>query len=100
MTVGAKGGREKPPAVNRGDVAVYEGTDRGQVTSWIPQRDSKAGLELTILLDDGAGSDLATQLNDIRAFIMSQPATTAIAVGYMRNGTVQFTSRLTNNHPI
>lgn len=98
VTVEAKHGKGQPPVVNKEDVVVYEGKTRDPVVSWEPLKGRRAALELLILLDDGAGSNLATQLNDIRAFIRSQPSTTAIAVGYMRNGTVQYASQLTNDH--
>jgi hypothetical protein len=37
-------------------------------------------------------------LNDLRQFITAQPQTTAIAVGYMFNGTVNLTSNFTTDH--
>jgi hypothetical protein len=50
------------------------------------------------LLDDASGTNLGSQLEDIRKFINSQPATTRIGVGYMRNGTVEITQNLTDDH--
>jgi hypothetical protein len=98
VTVEGKHGNQPPPVLTKDDVAVYEGKVRDPVVSLIPLQGEHAGLELMILLDDGSGLNLASQLNDIRAFIRSQPPTTAISVGYMRNGTVQFTSNFTNDH--
>src|SRR6266850_5690984 len=98
VTVEARHGSDVP-AINREDVMVYEGHDRDQVTDWVPLQGSKAGLELFILIDDAANTtELGSQLGDIRKFINAQPATTAIGIGYMRNGTVAIAQNLTNDH--
>src|SRR5919109_2733186 len=83
------------PVINTGDVMVYEGHDRDQVTDMVPLVGDHAGLELFLLIDDAANSSLDSQLQDLRQFITSQPATTAIGVGYMRDGTVQIVQNLT-----
>ncbi len=98
ITVDAKKNKEPRPTVNQQDVVAYQGRERIPVTGWLPLQGDHAGLELMILLDDGAGIGLATQLNDLKNFINEQPATTAIGVGYMRNGTVQMTSNMTSDH--
>lgn len=86
------------PTLNREDIMAFEGRTRNKVTSWIPSIGQHASLEFLILLDDDSGLGLASQLSDIRDFILSQPNTTAVGVGYMRNGTVQFTAPFTTNH--
>jgi hypothetical protein len=85
VTVESKKNKEAPPTVNQQDVMAYMGRDRVSVAHWLPLQGEHAGLELMILLDDGSGLNLSTQLNDIRNFINAQPPTTAIGVGYMRN---------------
>src|SRR5207302_5710451 len=57
-----------------------------------------AGLELFLLLDDASNSSLDSQVQDLRQFIHSQPATTAVGVGYMRDGAVQIVQNLTTDH--
>ena len=86
------------PVINREDVMVYEGHDRDKVTDMVPLVGDHAGLELFILIDDASNSSLDNQLQDLRQFINSQPSTTAIGVGYMRDGTVQITQNLTTDH--
>jgi hypothetical protein len=86
------------PVIQKEDVMVYEGRDRVQTTDWIPLQGDHAGLELFLLLDDGAGSSLGSQIEDLRRFIGSQPATTRIGVGYMRDGTVDIAQNLTDDH--
>lgn len=86
------------PVINREDVMVYEGHDRDKVTDMVPLVGDHAGLELFILIDDASNSSLDNQLQDLRQFINSQPSTTAIGVGYMRDGTVQIAQNLTTDH--
>jgi len=99
MTVSAEArhGSELPP-VSREDVIVSEGRDHDSVVSWVPAQGAQAGLELLVLVDEGSSMDLGGQLNDIRAFIQKQPATTLIGVGYMRFGMVETVQDFTPDH--
>lgn len=97
VTVEPHKGSEVPP-VNQQDVMVFEGKDRDQVTDWIPAQGDRAGLELFILLDDGSNTNLGSQLNDLRKFIDSQPATTKIGIAYMQNGTAKVEQNPTSDH--
>src|SRR5712691_5648535 len=76
------------PVIQREDVMVYQGRDRVKTTDWVPLQGDRAGLELFVLIDDSANTSLGSQLEDLRQFINSQPATTKVGVGYMRDGTV------------
>ena len=87
-----------PGPVDKQDVMVYEGKTRDTVTSWVPAKADHADLELFILIDDSANATLATQFDDIRQFINSQPATTKVGVAYMRNGTAEVAQNLTADH--
>ena len=84
------------PEVNREDVRVTQDTQRLKVTGWEPARGDRAGLDLFILIDDASDSSVGIQLDDLRSFINAQPSTTAVGVGYMRNGTVQVTREFHN----
>lgn len=97
VTVEAKHGSTLP-VINREDVMVYEGHDRDQVMDWVPLQGNQAALELFILIDDGLNSSVDLQLSDLKKFIGSQPATTAIGIGYMRDGTVQVAQNPTTDH--
>ena len=97
VTVEPKHGNNTP-ALNREDVMVYQERDRAQVTGWEPFQGPNAALELFILIDDSLSTSVGPQLNDVRAFINAQPATSSIGVAYMRNGTVQVLQNLTNDH--
>jgi hypothetical protein len=86
------------PVINPEDVMVYEGHDRDKVTGVVPLTGDHAGLELFLLIDDAANSSFDNQLRDLKEFINSQPASTAIGVGYMRDGTVEVVQNPTTDH--
>jgi hypothetical protein len=86
------------PVLDRGDVMVYEGHDRDQVTDLVPLQGNDAGLELFIVLDDGLSTSVGSEIGELQKFIQAQPATTAIGIGYMRDGTVSVAQNLTTDH--
>jgi len=86
------------PVLNREDVMAYERGQRLRVTGLAALEGEHAGLELFCLLDDSSSSSLGSHLQDLRHFIEAQPATTAVAVGYMRNGTVDIVQNFTTDH--
>lgn len=93
VTVEARHGKEVP-VMKAGDIMVFQKNERLQVTNL----EARAALELFILIDEASGMSLGTQLNDLKQFIETQPAQTAIGVGYMQNGTVRLTAPLTADH--
>jgi hypothetical protein len=97
VSVEARHGKDIP-VVNREDVRVFEGHNRLQVTNWIPLQGDQASLELLVLIDDASDANLASQFEDMRRFINAQPPATAIAVGYMQNGTVRIVQNFTKDH--
>ena len=97
VSVEAKQGKEVP-TVSREDVVVFQAHDRVRVTDWVPFQGDQAGLQLFLLIDEGTTATIGLQFDDLRHFIDNQPPTTAIAVGYMRNGTVQVAQDFTTDH--
>jgi hypothetical protein len=97
VTVEARHGKDVP-SLNREDFMAYQRHERIPVTDVVPLRGDHAGLELFVLLDDASGLSLGSQLGDLRQFIKAQPATTAIGIGYMRNGTVDIVQNFTEDH--
>lgn len=87
-----------PPALAKSDIIVYQDKKKVEISSWIPAQGDKANLQLAILIDDASTTDFAIQLNDLRAFINAQPATTAVGVFYASNGTVQPVSQFSTDH--
>jgi hypothetical protein len=86
------------PAVNREDVVVSQGNNRLKVTDWVPLQGDKAELQLFILIDDATDPNIGLQFSSLRQFMNAQPTTTAIGLGYMRNGMVEVVQNLTKDH--
>ena len=100
MTVSVEARHDKEvPVLSREDLMVFQRNQRLRVTELVPRQGEQAPLELFLLIDDGAGISLGSQLGDLRQFIETQPATTSIGIGYMRNGTVQVVQDVTADHP-
>jgi len=96
VSVEARHGMEAP-VINKEDVIVDEGKEHDKVVSWVPAQGANAGMEFLILVDDSSSTSLGSQIEDLRAFINSQPPTTLIGVGYMQNGTVQMIQNFTQD---
>ena len=99
VTANVENGK-RAPQIEKQDVFVQAGKNRLQVAEWTPAREEHAGLELFVLIDDASRSTLGSHLDDLRSFIQSQPATTAVGVGYARNATVEILQNLTNDHDL
>jgi len=98
VTLRVQGSNKKMPDVNRDDVIVKQGKTPLQVTRWTPAVGANAGLDLFILLDDASDPVLGSQFEDLRAFILAQPNSSSVGVGYMRNATVQIVQDFTTDH--
>jgi hypothetical protein len=91
---------DPPPNLSREDVLVYLDNQRMRVTDWTPVQNDRIGLQLWLLIDDGADTALGSQLEDLRRFVLEQPSTTQVGIGYLRNGTVQVQQKLTADHAL
>jgi VWFA-related protein len=97
MTVTAVGKKDvTPPPLKQQDVTLYQGKEKLQVADL---RKSDA-LLLAVVIDDSLNSNIAGQWNDLKAFIMNQPATTLVGIFYGRNGTVSVGQDFTPNHEL
>ncbi len=99
VSVEAKHGKDIP-AVSKEDVNVFQGSVPDRVTDWVPLQGEQAALQLFVLVDDSADSGISLQFKDVRDFMAAQPATTEIAVGYIRNGSVETIQKFTTDHEL
>jgi hypothetical protein len=99
VSVEARHGKDVP-TIYREDVRVFHNNDRLEVTGWQPLQAEHAGLELFVLIDDTSDTSLGTQLDDLTRFITGQPPATSIAVGYIRNGSVNVSRDFTSDHAL
>jgi hypothetical protein len=88
------------PVLKPENVQVKQGKTTVRVTHVIPAQGENAALQLFILIDDTCDSSIGNNLNDIRDFVNAQPATTAVAIGYMSNTNVQITQDFTVDHAL
>jgi hypothetical protein len=86
----------QPPPIKKDDVELYQGKERLQVADW---RRGET-LFLAVLIDDSLEQNIASQWNDLRAFMMAQPPSTYIGVFYGRNGAAQVAQDFTNDHAV
>jgi hypothetical protein len=66
------------------------------LTSLVPV--APGNVQIAILIDDGLSRNAGIQLNDLKAFATSLPASTELLVGYMRNGTVDIAAPFSTDH--
>jgi hypothetical protein len=89
---------KRMPDLKREDIIAKQGNERFVVTQWTPATGENGGAALYILIDEASDTSLGGLLDDVRAFIEAQPATTLVGVGYMSNATVRIAQDLTNDH--
>jgi hypothetical protein len=82
--------------IPKDDVQLFQGKDRKQIGDW------KKGdtLFLAILIDDSVDTTAAGQWDYLREFIMAQPPSTAIMVGYIMDNTTRVAQDFTPNHEL
>jgi hypothetical protein len=86
---------KRMPDIDLDNAHVKHGNERLEVTDCAPARGARAGLDLSILIDDAS---FGSQLDALRTFINGQPATTRVGVGYIRNATLQVPQQFTSDH--
>ena len=88
-----------PANLEPGDLTVMQGNARVPVVRLERLAGNMAGMQLFVLLDDSTRSaSLGLQLPELKTFLQSLPASTSVAIGYMRNGTFGLTQPFTADH--
>lgn len=96
FTVTAVGKKTEAPTIAMDDVQLFVAKDRKQVANWKPGE----MLFLAILIDDSVDQTIAGMWDQLKAFITAQPATTHVAVGYIRNNTTLLAQDFTTDHEL
>ena len=92
-------GVRPPDNLEADDLAVTLGNAPASVVHSQRLTGDLADMQLFVLLDDSTrSSSLGVQLPELKAFIGSLPATTEVAIGYMRNGTFGLSQGFTVDH--
>jgi hypothetical protein len=82
--------------IPKDDVQLFQGKDRKQIGDW-KKGDS---LFLAILIDDSIETSAGGQWDYLREFIMAQPPSTAIMVGYITNNGTRVLQDFTPDHAL
>ncbi len=99
VTITAEAGRGKSiPTLSKNDVAVYQGKDKRPVLDLTPLGQQNQSMQLLMLISDSARGSFDTEINTLKQFVNSLPASTEIGIGYMRNGTNQMVANFTRDH--
>jgi hypothetical protein len=96
FTVTAVGKKESVPPISKDDVQLFQGKERKQIADW--QKGDK--LFLAILIDDSIDTGAGGQWDSLRDFILGQPASTFVMVGYIRNNTTMVAQDFTDKHEL
>jgi hypothetical protein len=97
FTVTAAGKKDADVSnIPKDSVQLFQGKDRKQIGDW-KKGDS---LFLAILIDDSIDSSAGGQWDYLREFIMAQPASTAIMVGYLTNNGTRVIQDFTPDHAL
>ncbi len=99
ITITAEAGRAKViPTLTKNDIAVSQGKDKRPILDVTPLGQQNQSMQLLLLISDSARSSFDTEINVLKQFITSLPASTEIGIGYMRNGTNQMVANFTRDH--
>jgi len=92
-------GANQNPTLDRDDLIVTLHKAPARVIGLQRLSGPLANMQLFVLLDDSTRSSvLGVQIPQLKAFIQSLPASTEVAVGYMRNGTFGQVQGFTVDH--
>jgi VWFA-related protein len=86
------------PALTREDIIVRQDKQPRPVVAWVPAQDSKARLQLAILVDDSLDASLGLQHNDLSEFLRSLPKNSLVEIAYASNGAARIAQSFTTEH--
>lgn len=90
---------DAPPSnVPRQAVQISVNGKTTAVSNWQPLRGDQAGVELVLLIDQGARTSLGREWNDITRFVQTLPPNVKVAFAYMENGRAVPAGPLTTDH--
>ena len=89
----------QPKVLEPGELTVLRGNAPVPVLSLQRLTGDLADMQLFVLLDDSTrSSSLSLQFPELKTFLAALPASTQVAIGYMRNGTFSKAQAFTADH--
>jgi hypothetical protein len=98
VTVLPKKDLEEPVNITQQNLRVEVSGKESSITDWVPLRGPNSNLQLVILIDSSARTNLGLQLRDIANFIQSLPVGVKVSVGYMNAGSADLAGPLSTDH--
>jgi hypothetical protein len=98
VTVLPKKPSAPPSDVPQQTVEISVNGKKTSVSTWQPLRGDHAGVELVLLIDEGARTSLGREMEDITHFVQSLPPNVKFAFAYMENGRAVLAGPLTADH--
>lgn len=98
ITVLPKQNSGPAPEVSEQNIRVQVDNKAVGVNGWQPLRGAGAGVELVILIDDGARSSIGREMSDITHFVQSLPPHVKAAFAWMENGRAVLATALSADH--
>ena len=86
------------PLIDKSDIRASQDQTSLPVTELVSLQGDQAGLELYILIDEKVNPSPAARFDEIRRFVASQAATTAVGIAYMHNGEAKIVQTPTKVH--
>lgn len=97
VTIGHHYGHE-PPVLTPEDLTVTQHYEPMVITSFVPLRGNRAGLELFVLVDSCSSCDPGSRFDELNRFISSQPGTVAVGVASIEGGRLRIIENPTQDH--
>ncbi len=98
VTVLPKNASQAASDVAGSSMSVQLNGKRTNAINWQPLRGTQSGVELILLIDDGARISLGREWDDITHFVQSLPPNVKFAFAYMENGRAVLPGPLTSDH--
>jgi len=99
VTVRPSKGGSGAETLAQNDLTVLQNKTRTPVIRLQRLTGDMSDMQLFVLLDDSTrSSSLGIHLPELKAFVNALPATTQVAIGYMRNGTFSLVQPFTTDH--
>ena len=99
VTVRPTAGSVTAPTLEPGELTVLQQKAPVPVVGLQRLSGKLANLQLFVLMDDSTrSSSLGVHIPELKSFLESLPATTQVAIGYMRNGSFSLKQAFTTDH--
>ena len=98
VTVLPAHGSEEPASLTKQDFSVKVNGKDSTITNLTPLRGINDRLELVVMMDSGARTNLSTQFKDIEHFVKGLPPEARVTMAYMENGIARLSGPLTTDH--